>query len=223
MSSPLRSVAEIGCRKSYRTTTCVSNHGSDAGPQTRPLCHLVAAKSPTSRNTQQLRRRKRSSGGVEHMTGLDRADTDAIALLEMYPSPTSRPATSTPPRDEHPARGINGAACSGGAPWVRRMPSQTARTQALQEGSKGCATGGRTCLPTSVGSRRRPEPGRSGKPVNVDAAAGSGSRPPWVQSLTWAWRHSWCELASSGVATAVYRCRRRNQRALPLGQHVPRR
>jgi hypothetical protein len=44
---------------------------------------------------------------------------------------------------------------------------------------------------------------RSGKPVNVDAAAGSGSRPPWVQSMTWAWRHSWCELASSGVAIAV--------------------
>src|SRR5688500_15922621 len=36
------------------------------------------------------------------MTGLDRADTDAIALLEIYPSPTSRPATSTPPAQRTP-------------------------------------------------------------------------------------------------------------------------
>jgi len=50
ISSPLRSVAEIGCRKaSYRKSTSRVNHGSDAGPQTRPPCHLVQPKSPTSR------------------------------------------------------------------------------------------------------------------------------------------------------------------------------
>lgn len=147
------------------------------------------------------------------MTGLDRADTDAIALLEIYPSPTSRPATSTPPAQRTPCARHQRCRLLRWTPWVRRIRSQTARTQALQVGSKGCATGGRTCSPTSVDSWRRPEPVRSGKPVNVDAAAGSGSRPPWVQSMTWAWRHSWCELASSGVATAVCRCRRRNQHA----------
>src|SRR5215207_1893524 len=36
------------------------------------------------------------------MTGRDRAGTDAIALLEIYPSPTSRPATSTPPAQRTP-------------------------------------------------------------------------------------------------------------------------
>jgi len=36
------------------------------------------------------------------------------------------------------------------------------------------------------------------------------SRPPAVGC---AWRHSWCELGSSGVATAVYWCPPRNQSA----------
>jgi hypothetical protein len=148
------------------------------------------------------------------MTGLDRADTDAIALLEIYPSPTSRPATSTPPAQRTP--------CARHQRCRLLRWSTVGAADTLPDGQnagvagrvKGCATGGRTCSPTSVDSWRRPEPVRSGKPVNVDAAAGSRSRPPWVQSMTWAWRHSRCELASSGVATAVCRCRRRNQLTL---------
>ena len=43
--------------------------------------------------------------------------------------------------------------------------------------------------------------------------ASSGHGVVGVHAMTWAWRHSWCELESSGVATAVCRCRPRNQRA----------
>jgi len=136
------------------------------------------------------------------MTGRDRADTDAIALLEIYPSPTSRPATSTPPAQRTP--------CARHQRCRLLRWSTVGAADTLPDGQNAGVAGRVKKVVQLVGELVRRQAStqgadlvRSGKPVNVDAAAGSGSRPPWVQSMTWAWRHSWCELASSGMATAV--------------------
>ncbi len=85
-------------------------------------------------------------------------------------------------RTSNSSGGISGAACSGGAPWVRRTPSHTATTRALRVGSgrsrSWCANLMADSLRLIVPTFAPRSASAVRYPVTVGGAAGNGSRPP---------------------------------------------